>query len=129
MLKLLNLFLLLTVSLEMDIKIIRPADGKPGPAPCALTCSGTEDLDNWKDGYIGQAYITVNHEECGFVSTPVVTASVAGTWPWAVFCPTVNIQTSTEAYLFSANTVVPITAEQMKIYKCRLNWSAFGYGC
>ena len=131
MLKPLNLLLLLTLSLEMDIKILRPPNGKPGPAPCALSCSGTEDLNNWQDGLVDKAYMTVNYEECGFVSNPVVTVSVAGRWPGGILCPSVNVQRSSnlKANLFYVHTVEPATGEQMRKDECRVNWSAFGYNC
>ena len=130
MLTLLTLTLLLTVSLQMEIKVIRlPGESSVlpgGPAPCALTCSGTEEINNWEDRD-GKSVIKVNNDECGFVSTPIVTVSVESWSP--AKCPPVTIETYRNPNYFRVHTTELRTASQMIADRCRLNWSAFGFSC
>ena len=132
MLALLTLVLLLTVSQQVEMKILRLPDGEnsvtgPRPAPCALTCSGTEEIDNWTDGSGGKARIHVDYGECGFVSTPIVTVSVESWTP--ARCPPVIVETYRSTEKFYAEAALPRTGSQMIADQCRVNWSAYGFNC
>ena len=118
--------LLLTITLQSDLKILRLPGDDPGPDPCALTCSGSEDIENCWDND-NKAAITVSYGDCGFVTTPVVTVSLETWYPGK--CPPVTIETWKSVEQFYVYTVGERSASQMMGDKCRLNWSAFGYNC
>ena len=126
MLQLLTQMLLLTITLQSDLKILRLPGDDPGPDPCALTCSGSEDIEKWYNN-ADRASFEVRYEDCGFVTTPVVTVSLESFRPQK--CTPVTIETYRSVNAFFVHTVEPRTAEQMIAEECRLNWSAFGYNC
>ena len=118
--------LLLTITLQNDLKILRLPDADPGPDPCALTCVGSEAIEKWYNN-ADRASFEVRYEDCGFVTTPVVTVSLESFRPQK--CTPVTIETYRSVNAFFVHTVEPRTAEQMIVEECRLNWSAFGYNC
>ena len=113
-----------------------PNDGKPGPQPCTLTCSGVTRYEEIEGDYgyqtwIGdsrQSYRYVDLSDCGFVSAPVVTATLSGPVADAKRCPPVYIAYTLKS-LFIVVTTEDISPSQMINNKCDVYWTANGYNC
>ena len=113
-----------------------PNDGKPGPQPCTLTCSGVTRYEEIEGDYsyqtwMGdshQSYRYVNFSDCGFVSAPVVTATLNGPGTGDRKCPPIYI-TNTDRTLFMVTTTEDISPSQMMDNKCDVYWTANGYDC
>ena len=127
--------LLAASSLQSELKILSTPEGKPGPPPCALTCSGVARYSeegaslysSWERIY-EQACRYVNIQECGFVAAPVVTATLRGPLFGARKCPSIYLHQS-YVRMFLVVTVGNITASQMTWNQCDVYWTANGYNC
>ena len=125
--------LLATPALQNELKILSTPDGNSGPSPCALTCSGVAsftDSGSYEWGTMfGRAYKNTDISGCGFVSLPVVTATLSGPfYTESKRCPAVYVQ-YIENGSFNVFTVVDTTGGQMKRNKCAVHWTATGYNC
>ena len=120
-----------------ELKILNTPDGVAGPPPCAITCSGvarhtdTGDTDNnyrWRY-WRRNAYRRINFAECGFVTIPVVTATLSGYYGDHP-CPAIYIRNtiSTNSW-FYVQTSKEATPSQMVHNKCDVYWIATGYSC
>ena len=119
--------------------VILKTDGIRGPDPCAMTCVGTTGAtDTGWFGNAGNIATYVQISECGFVDTPIITVSLAGTngvqhmAGSAVYSATKdNFQIHLYGYIHTAwsqDTHRPDPAEA-KRYQWKVNWSAFGFNC
>ena len=122
-------------TLQTELKILDTPDNNTHPLPCALICSGIDKHDEtgdheWRNNRWpwspDKAYKTVNMTGCGFVSPPVVTATIKSQW-WSL-CPSIA-----EDYVMSlgffVHTEENATAEEMRKKKCDIHWIATGYNC
>ena len=120
-------------SLQSELKILSTPDGDTRPPPCALTCTGVKkyiDTDgyDWRSWSV-QAFKHINMEDCGFVSTPVVTVTVKGPYDGVErSCPPIYVQYVGYKTL-TVFTVGGVTASLMNNNKCDVYWTANGYNC
>ena len=133
MLLILMIAVLAAPAMSSELKILDSPDGRIGPAPCALTCSG---IGRWNvsepfsyswtisGDFPGKAYKLVSLKDCSFVSPPVVTATVKGPGP----CPLVRMRGVLRTY-FSVYTVEDVTLDAVKDNECDVHWIATGYNC
>ena len=106
-----------------EVKILSTIDGKTGPPPCAITCSGvsteTERWFHWR----GKGNKYIHFEECGFVDPPVFTATMIGHT-----CPGVNLYGINKGVV-DLLTVGDITPEELVNNRCHVFWTASGFNC
>ena len=130
----LMMLMLVTPSLASDLKILNIPYGENGPPPCALTCSGVAKHNEshwkwqWESYTTGEAARRVNIAECGFVTPPVVTASLIGPYFGARRCPSISLRFVYKE-MFLINTVEEATAIQMVENQCDVLWIATAYNC
>ena len=120
--------LLLSSTLQSDLKILKTRSGVAHPAPCALTCAGTEHYTSWIDSKIhpGKSYVEVNTRECNFMSRPIFTVSVDG----GPGCPSLRITSDRRDFnLMRVYAQEDKSASEMNREFCFVHWSAFGYNC
>ena len=128
---LLMMILIVSHTLSSELKILNLPEDQPGPAPCALTCSGVSRYnetgnDIWMSTG-SRAYKGVDIEECGFVSAPVVTAVVRGPFSSGYCSPILLWKVhDTRLYLKTVENVLP---SNMVLYQCDVYWIATGYVC
>ena len=129
---LLMMILIVSYTLSSELKILNLPEDNPGPASCALTCSGVSRYNEtgtyrWQiyERSERKAYKPADTTGCGFVSVPVVTAVVRGATP---YCPPIRLW-----YVHKTNlgviTVEDATVEKMGFYQCDVYWIATGYTC
>ena len=125
------LMMLVTQTLS-DQKILSLPGGQTGPAPCARTCSGVssykETTYRWTDTRNGIAYKGADITECGFVTTPVVTAILRGPGHITPSCPSIRVWYVNNTRLYFM-TVENATPSNMVYNKCDVYWIATGYVC
>ena len=129
---LLTVMLLTNPTLASNLKILGTPDGGTHPEPCALTCSGVASYQNedhqWHSYGFGKAFKRIDHSGCGFVSTPVVTATLSGDLNSG--CPSIFIERKyVTKWTFDVQTVEIKSADDMIASQCDVYWSAFGYDC
>ena len=120
-------------SLLLELKITSTPDGESHPAPCAITCAGVSRYTdtagyNWRSysgsrGGSGRAWKQLNIKECGFVTRPVIIATISGFYQGD--CPSIFVENGYN----SVQTVEKATPTQMVDNLCDVHWSAFGYNC
>ena len=91
-------------TLSSELKILNLPEDNPGPASCALTCSGVSRYSEtgnygWRSYADNKALKIADIRGCGFVSVPVVTVSVRGSHP-NYNCPSISIIGVDNASLF-----------------------------
>ena len=126
--------LVLVPAVQGELKILDTPDGKTGPAPCALTCSG---VGRWNDtdpycwlnsGYHpAKVYRHVDIRGCNFVSAPVVTTTT-GSISFTGLCPSVTV-TFVNSKQFNVYSVEDVRASKMLRDECSVYWTATGYNC
>ena len=129
---LLTVMLLTNHTLASNLKILGTPDGGTHPEPCALTCSGVASYQNedhpWRSYVSGTAFKRIDYSECGFVSSPVITATLSGGWLGQ--CPSIFIERDyVTKVMFTVQTVENRSADDMVASQCGVHWSAFGYDC
>ena len=133
MLKLILLLLLLiNLSTQVDLKIIKTSSGTDRPAPCATICAGetgpNPSLRKYHDGIVDFYRVDIDIRECGFIEKPIITVHLEGEvtafarWTHAVY------RANTRGFR------VYITSNQNSIsthpsWNMNVMWSAFGYTC
>ena len=126
--------MLITSTLTAELKILNLPEGDTGPPPCALTCSGISKHDQINGGLWkklnGQAIKNITISECGFVSAPVITATVRGPWEGLPIyrCTAIYIKDVSEAE-FSVLTADDVGSLQMASNRCDVYWVANGFNC
>ena len=135
---LLGFFLMATPGLSSTVKIVKDASGKAPtlPEPCLMTCAGSTGagVTEWKviaHGVGYKLYANVDMSHCGFVDTPVVTTSLAGSGlhdlqkgvsaPW-------RINKDSFGLLIIDNGIEP-TVSFAQQFKWHINWIAVGFNC
>ena len=125
MVLLLLLTLVLTTSLCADLNIITTPDGKDHPGPCAVTCAGV-GTQAWVDsGYhLTRAYIAVDITKCGFMSTPIVMASVRAFRSF----PNIHVR-EVDQWGIVVYTDEGVKAAEANDLDWKLSWVAIGHVC
>ena len=125
------LFLVLLVStVEADIKILDTPDGKMGPEPCVRVCSGVDKEHTGWTTYNGRVYKAIYMSGCDFVSPPVVTmVSASGVNNPNYLCPSFTVYQSLSSEYFLPISESGYTKEKMRLYQCRIYWTATGFTC
>ena len=127
--------LLVSCTLQSNLKILDTPDGETHPEPCALVCSGIsrhDDPENswsylgWRSWRLGKR---VDMNECGFVSKPVLSATTrVAENNNSEMCPPVITE-----QLWISNHFYALSLEHMTVEKanqhCDIHWVATGYNC
>ena len=118
---------LISCTLPLDLRIVNSPDHSPHPAPCALICSGQDEVPGWVDSkwLPGKVNKYIDIYDCGFVSTPVITVTSSGVLG---ACPSLFtvVRGSDDFDVFS---VEDATAEEVTRKMCYVHWTAIGYNC
>ena len=132
LLQLLLLVMLALPTLQTELKILSLPSEEAGPAPCSLICSGvskhdtTDIYQSWQEHH-NKVYKRIDIEECGFVSSPVVTVAMRGRFI-SDRCPPIRIQGSYSQW-FGVVTTEDATTQQMSAGSCDVFWTANGFSC
>ena len=121
-------------------KIVNPPTGSLKPEGCLITCVGSSGQGSTSWGsYRSGVWVEVDMTECGFTSTPVITASVEGGHYHMYMTQAVYRATSTRFTMHmrgwvttSATSSFPdwgTPASNAASYNWHVNWSATGYTC
>ena len=126
------LLLLITLSTQVDLKIIQTSSGSDRPAPCASICAGETGpnpiLQKYHDSEAEFFYLGIDIAECGFVEKPIVTINLEGEgtrisrWTHGIYFPEKD-----QIKIFISQNEMSI--ESFPRWKLNVMWSAFGYTC
>lgn len=126
------LVVLMSLSLQTNLKIIKTRSGTTRPEPCATICAGetgpNPTFREYFDGKVKFLILNIDISECGFVDTPIVNVQLDG------FVTRIAQWTHSASGISKNRFRVYITSNtaETKTYSSwRLNvmWSAFGYNC
>ena len=123
-------FLLLTLlisTVQSNIKILDTPDGEEHPEPCALTCSGIsrhdDQLYRWFSIQPGHAAKGIDIRGCGFVTPPVISASIAN-----YDCTDIMPYWTGKDTFYVMSVGIESDATMVK-KGCDVSWIAVGYNC
>ena len=124
--RILFLVSLISQTHQVQMKISSMPNSGDFPEPCALVCVGVGFYTTWEDSSWapGKSLIRISMENCGFVSQPVITTTVAGPGK----CPSLFVDKYGQNN-FVGYTVGSMSAAYAIDQKCEVHWSAFGYNC
>ena len=116
---------------QQDQRILYTPDGVSQPPHCVLACSGGGNA-TWKDSawYIGRAVTDINIANCGFVSQPIVIASIIVPSAKSSAPPSaLSLKFNDKRTAIWAYTESHVTADNANNKSWELHWTAFGYVC
>ena len=126
--------LMVSCTLQGNLKILDTPDGETHPEPCVLVCSGISRHDDdysWSNPGFGlkTAYKAVDMSKCNFVSEPVVVATTRDVFDTNKYaCPSFITENDGKDrfYVISKQNITPYNANK---WQCDIHWVATGYSC
>ena len=127
--------LLISTTVQVELKILDMPGGNNHPEPCGLVCSGIARHDDsshrWVNLYsLRSVYKVVDISECNFVSQPVVTVTTQDIYDTnSVMCPAFITENMGSSSFYILSVGRDINAAQAVSWRCEAHWIAIGYTC